>query len=153
MVSPHLRMLANLLKVVLVILALRFIYMQVFSPDTRAVLDAHYGRFLKQDSPPPPGQFSDDEMRIANRFLIDTLPGLMHKGLIKKYERNEYGTIIFVSGRVWKARSPFFIQSFMKELLLYNKVCGYLPRAQVVDSVSGNLYAEISPEAKVQFYD
>ncbi len=97
--------------------------------------------------------FSNDEQRIAKRFVTDTMPGLMQKGLIKKYERHEFGTSLLVSGKLWKKRSLFFKQSLLTEILIYNEVNGYEVWTQIVDSQSRKLYAQISPSTKIKFYD
>ena len=40
-----------------------------------------------------PKEFSSDECRIARHFTIDTLPGLLQRGLIIMYERHQTGTL------------------------------------------------------------
>ena len=152
--SPdHLRMLVNLLKLVLVIVAIRIIWLNINPSGTGADHTLKPDRLTLSSQTSHTSDFSSDEKRIAHHFETDTLPGLIRKGLIKKYSRNESGTRIMVAGRVWKQRSAFFKQCLLKELLVYDKVNRYQPRAQIVDSISGLLYAEISPEAEIEFYD
>jgi len=94
-----------------------------------------------------------DEKRIAKHFAADTLPGLMQKGLIQKYQRTASGTSIAVSGRLWRKRSKYFKTSLLKEVFVFNKVQGYELSAKIIDSLSGKLYAYISPSTKMDFYD
>jgi hypothetical protein len=96
---------------------------------------------------------SADEKRIARHFVTDTLPGLMQAGLIKKYQRNNRGTNLFVTGNLWSARSQFFKKCLLTEIYTYNKVNGYGLLTTIMDSVSGRLYAQISSSAKMDFYN
>jgi hypothetical protein len=98
-------------------------------------------------------EYSPDEKRIAKHFAADTLPGLMHKGLIRRYLRNTSGTSIAVSGNLWKKRSQFFKTSLLTEVSVFNKVQGYELSTKIVDSFSGKLYAYLSPSAKMDYYD
>jgi hypothetical protein len=105
----------------------------------------------------PPAQWiqglKSDEHRIAQRFEADTLPGLMRCGLIKKYERRQTGTVLFVAGKVWKARSRFFKESLLLEALVYNKVNGYALETRIVDHYSQQLYAHAISADRKEFYD
>lgn len=94
-----------------------------------------------------------DEKNIARHFAVDTLPGLMRNGLITKLQRNTSGTYIFVDGNLWKCRSAYFKQSLLVEVCVYNKVNGYELSAQIIDSTSRKLYAQISSSAKMDFYN
>jgi hypothetical protein len=94
-----------------------------------------------------------DEERIANYFSVDTLPGLMQKGLIQKYRRNATGTCISVNGTLWKDRSEYFKHGLLKAVFVYNKVKGYELSTKIIDSLSGILYAQISSSAKMEFYN
>ena len=96
---------------------------------------------------------SADEQRIANRFVADTLPGLMQKGLVKQYLRHESGTVLLVSGKAWKKRSSFFKDSLLTEVLTYNKVNGFSSWTRIIDNESRKLYAQISFFRKIEFYD
>ena len=96
---------------------------------------------------------SPDEKRIAKHFAADTLPGLMQKGLIHRYQRNASGTAIAVNGKLWRKRSKFFKTSLLTEVLVFNKVQGYKLSTKIIDSLSGKLYAYISPSTKMDFYD
>jgi len=143
--SPlHIRLLVNIFRVILVIAGLRIVDMRIESMLTNLPPDVKPRKSRVVDS---------DEQRIAQQFAKDTLPGLIRNGLITKYERNETGTRIMVSGHVWKNRSQFFKQSFMTALMVYDRVERYQPRAQIVDSISGALYAEISPDSTIALYD
>jgi hypothetical protein len=102
--------------------------------------------FSKEESTP-------DEKRIAKHFIVDTLPGLMQKGLVKKYYRNSSGTSLTVSGKLWRKRSQYFKTSLLTAVFAHNKVSGYELSAKIIDSVSGKLYAQISPSTKIDFYD
>lgn len=101
----------------------------------------------------PAAQFSLDEQRVATHFIVDTLPGLMQKGLIKKYTREKSGTMVLVAGKIWNERTVFFRECLLKELFIYNKVNGFEPSTRVVDSRSGKLYAEITPPTQIEFFD
>jgi hypothetical protein len=96
---------------------------------------------------------NSEEKRVARHFAVDTLPGLMQKGLIHNYQRNALGTCLSVNGKLWKYRSPFFKQSLLREVFVYNKVNGYELSTRIIDSTSGKLYAQISSFAKMDFYD
>ena len=98
-------------------------------------------------------EISSDEQRIAQQFAIDTLPGLMQKGLIKKYERRESKTLLHVEGSIWKKRSRFFKESLLAEILIYNKVNGYALETMVVDHFSQHIYAQASSQEKKEFFD
>jgi hypothetical protein len=102
--------------------------------------------FIKEKNTP-------DEKRIAKHFSVDTLPGLMQKGLIKKYHRNSSGTSLIVCGKLWKERSQYFKTSLLTEVFVHNKVSGYELSAKIIDSVSGKLYAQILPSTKIDLYD
>lgn len=98
-------------------------------------------------------QHSADEQRVAKHFAVDTLPGLLQRGLIKKYKRERSGTVVFVAGNLWNERTEYFRQCLLKELFIYNKVNGFEPSTRVVDSRSGKLYAEITPPTRIQFFN
>jgi hypothetical protein len=100
-----------------------------------------------------PKEISPDEKRIAKHFAADTLPGLMQKGLIRRYLRNASGTSITVNGKLWKKRSKFFKMSLLTEVSVFNRVQGYELSTRITDNLSGKLYAYLSPEAKIDFYD
>lgn len=86
-----------------------------------------------------------DEQRVAVQFSDTTLPQLKQLGLITRYTRSEAETVITVNGRLWKERSPFFKESFLEQLYLYNKVHGFAVNARVIDDATDQLYAQISP--------
>ncbi len=96
---------------------------------------------------------SPDEKRIAKHFAVDTLPGLMQKGLIQKYQRTASGTSIAVSGGLWRKQSKFFKTSLLKEVFVFNEVQGYELSTKIIDGLSGKLYACISSSTKMDFYD
>ena len=100
-----------------------------------------------------PNESTHDEQRIARHFAIDTLPGLMRMGLIKKYERHESGSLLLVAGKVWKNRSKFFKECFMREMIIYNHVNGYAGGIRVLDSSTHQLYAHVLSENQKEFYD
>lgn len=86
-----------------------------------------------------------DEQRVAVQFSDTTLPQLKQLGLITHYRRTEVETVITVNGRLWKERSPFFKESFLEQLYLYNKVHGFAVNARVIDDATDQLFAQISP--------
>jgi len=98
-------------------------------------------------------KYSADEKRIAEHFAADTLPGLMRRGLIRKYLRDVSGTSIAVNRNLWKQRSKFFKTSLLTEISVFNKVQGYEISVKIIDDLSGKMYACISPEAKMDFYN
>ena len=88
-------------------------------------------------------EFTGDERRIARHFAIDTLPGLMQRGLITKYERRHNGTLLHVDGKLWNGRSRFFKENLLSEVSIYNKVNGYAIETRIVDRYSHRLYAQV----------
>jgi hypothetical protein len=88
-------------------------------------------------------EFTGEERRIARHFALDTLPGLMQRGLIVKFERRHNGTLVHVAGRLWKERSKFFKESLISEVSIYNKVNGYAIETRIVDHCSQRLYAQV----------
>jgi hypothetical protein len=98
-------------------------------------------------------EITGDERRIARHFAVDTLPGLMQKGLIKKYKRHQSGTILLVDGKIWKKRSRFFKESLLAEILVYNKVNGYELETRVMDHHSQRLYAHALSTDRKEFFD
>jgi hypothetical protein len=144
---------ANFLGLALMSLALTLAYILVNQSDNKILEQKSKYRMTSTLSPVHFNEFSIDEERIAKLFVTDTLPGLMQRGLIKKYERNESGTFLKVAGILWKKRSVFFKQSLLTEVFVHNKVNGYEPSTEVVDYRTGKLYASISTSAKMKFYD
>lgn len=94
-----------------------------------------------------------DEQRIARHFEMDTLPGLMQRGLVRKYERRDEGTVLLVEGNIWRQRSRFFRESLLVEVLVYNKVNGFASSTQVVDYSSRRLYARAVAADRKEFFD
>ncbi len=146
-------MMANLFRLILVVVGLRIVCLRMETMISGPASAMHAEKYSFSVSHVNEGSVTPDEQRVAQRFVKDTLPGLIRKGLITRYERNPSGTRIVVSGLLWKNRSTFFKQSFMAALLVYDKVEKFHPHARVVDGASGTLYAEISPESKISFYD
>jgi hypothetical protein len=110
-------------------------------------------QFVPVSSSSSEKKYTSDEKRIANHFSADTLPGLMQKGLIQTYRRNESGTFISVIGKLWRCRSEYFKHSFLTEVYIYNKFNDYGLSTMVLDSLSGKLHAQISPSGKIDIYD
>jgi hypothetical protein len=100
-----------------------------------------------------PKEFTGVERRIAWHFVMDTLPGLMQHGLIKKYERRQSGTLLYVTGKIWKERSKFFKESLLAEIMVYNKVNGHATDIRIVDHYSQRLYAQASSSEIKEFFD
>lgn len=100
-----------------------------------------------------PAGISDDERRISAMFAADTLPGLIQTGLVKKFEHTDVGTIVTVSGNLWKPRSEFFKYSLLTAIRVYNTVHGYEERTQIMDAATGAVYAEIFPSSVMKCYD
>ncbi|MDD8017566.1 MAG: hypothetical protein PHP42_04275 [Bacteroidota bacterium] len=93
--------------------------------------------------------YSGYQLRVAKKFSDTTLPQLQNMGLIIKFERNDFYTVVTVSGKLWKERSPFFKKSFLTELLIYIKVQDYNSRAKIIDSRTGYEYAHVSPPDQI----
>ena len=100
-----------------------------------------------------PQEFTDDERGIARHFTVDTLPGLMHRGLTWSIERHQTGTLLLVAGNLWKERSRFFKESLLAEVLIYNKVNGYAVETLVADHSSKRLYAKVLSSEKKEVFD
>ena len=101
----------------------------------------------------PSNAFTADERRIAHLFIADTLPRLMKKGLITRYERNAANTNLLVAGRVWKARSRFVKESLMTAVLVYNRVNGFNAWTRILDDRTGMLYAQVLPSDRKELYE
>ena len=97
--------------------------------------------------------YTDHEIRVAKKFSDSTLPGLMKKGLIIKYERRQVETVVAVSGKIWKNRSPFFKESFLAQMTIHNKVRGYPTAVRIVDHRSNRLYAQITTSEQKLIYE
>ena len=97
--------------------------------------------------------FLNDETRISNLFVEDTLPRLIQYGLVKRYELTQCGTILSVNGKLWKQTSPFFKNSLLTEILLHNRVNGYAAETHVVDNQTKKLFARISSSLAFTFFD
>ena len=95
---------------------------------------------------------SDEERRIAGQFTDTTLPQLRRLGLIKRYYRTEIETVVTVSGRIWNERSEFFKESFLTQLIVYNRVNGFPSRIRIVDERSERLYAQVIPPDRKEFF-
>lgn len=91
-----------------------------------------------------------EEQRMAAQFADTTLPELRRLGLITRYSRTEAETLITVNGRVWRERSPFFKESLLRQLCIYNQVNGYQVRSRIVDDATEQLYAELAaPDRRI----
>jgi hypothetical protein len=98
-------------------------------------------------------EITDDERRVANLFIADTLPRLMKKGLITKYVRNETNTTLLVVGSVWKGRTRFVKESLLTAVLAFNKVNGHNLWTRVLDECDGTLYAQVLPSDRRELYE
>ncbi len=96
---------------------------------------------------------SNDELRVSNIFISDTLPRLMKLGLITKYERNESTTALLVAGRVWKKRTRFVKESLLLAVATYNRVNGLSAWTLVLDDQDGTMYAQVLPSNRREVYD
>lgn len=86
-----------------------------------------------------------EEKRIALQFSDSTLPQLKRLGLITNYTRTTIETIVTVSRKIWKNRSPFFKESLLEQIFAYNKVNGFPLKTRIIDDKTAQLYAEIIP--------
>lgn len=96
---------------------------------------------------------SNDEIRVANNFISDTLPRLMKMGLITKYQRNENTTALLVAGRVWNMRSRFVKESLLTAIATYNKVNGLSAWTLVLDDHDGTMYAQVLRSNRKEIYN
>jgi hypothetical protein len=96
---------------------------------------------------------SPDERIIAQQFSDTILPALKQKGLIVNVEQTEMHTVITVSGRMWKERSPFFKENFLTHVMIYNKVHGFSEVVTIVDERSGHVYARVIPPGRKELYE
>jgi hypothetical protein len=147
------RFCGNLIKLIIGLVLIYIVFVWTNQPDSniqRTTNHRHSSLLL-------PAQwtkdFSRDEDRIAQHFSVDTLPGLMRRGLIKKYERRQTGTILYVAGNIWKTRSRFFKESLLSEALVYNKVNGYELETRIIDHRSLQLYAKAISADRKEFFD
>jgi hypothetical protein len=131
--------------------ALAVLFALLFTAGTFWLIAEHDARVMEGIHPFQAGaeraafRPTPDEERVAVQFSDTTLPQLQQLGLITHYRRTEAETLITVNGRLWKERSPFFKESFLEQLYLYNKVHGYAVNARVIDDVTEQLYAQITP--------
>jgi hypothetical protein len=134
--------------------ALLWIILAIVERSDRAIMDRQ-GRqgFAVHSLPQPTVEVSDDERRIARLFIADTLPRLMKKGLITKYERNVANTTLFVAGRVWKVRTRFVKESLLTAVSVYNRVNGFNPCTRILDNRTGALYAQVLPSDRRELYE
>ncbi len=95
---------------------------------------------------------SEQEQRIARQFTDTTLPQLRRLGLIKRYHRTEIETVITVTGSVWNERSDFFKESFLTQILVYNRVNGFSSQTRIIDERTERLYAQIVPPDTKEFF-
>ena len=147
------RLLTNLVKLTLVLGLVGLIYLLTDRSDTNIKEKNNHRRATTMSPIQWIKESSSNEQRIAQHFAADTLPGLMRRGLIKRYERHQSGNIIFVEGKVWKARSRFFKESLLSEALVYNKVNGYALETRIVDHRSQQLYACAISTDRKEFFD
>ena len=120
----------------------------------RRIIDRASKRALAFLPAPESSMFiSNDERRVANNFISDTLPRLMKMGLITKYQRNEDTTALLVAGRVWNQRSLFVKESLLTAVATYNKVNGFSAWTLVLDDHDGTMYAQVLPSNRKEIYN
>ena len=145
--------LSNLISFSVVFLLLSVTVILVNQSDKAIIERMNKYQFSNPTLIKPTDEFSVGEQRIAKQFANDTLPGLIQKGLIKKYERHQSGTLLLVVGSLWNERSEFFKKNLLLEIFVHNKVSGYELRTKIIDDKSGKLYAQILPSEKIEFYN
>jgi hypothetical protein len=143
----------TIIKLTVVLGLVYIVFMRTDQPKTSLKEDNTSHRPAQALTLPWTKEKISDEHRIAQQFEIDTLPGLMRRGLIKKYERHQTGTIVFVTGKVWQGRSRFFKKSLLSAVLVYNKVHGYALDTRIIDHRSQQLYAHAVSEDRIEFFD
>jgi hypothetical protein len=135
-------------------IALLLIILALVERSDRAIVERQSRQgFAVESLPQPFDAFTADERRIAHLFIADTLPRLMNKGLITRYERNAINTNLLVAGRVWKARSRFVKESLMTAVSVYNRVNGFSAWTRIVDDHTGMLYAQVLPSDRKELYE
>jgi hypothetical protein len=141
----------HLLKILFAAGLIYVLYISMIDSGVPAKINPFDSKFLYM--PHNSELFSKDELRIARHFAADTLPGLMCRGLIKKYTRHRTGTILQVEGRIWKKRSDFFKESLLTEIAIFNKVNGFSPDTVIVDYKSLKLYARVLSDDEKVIYN
>ena len=122
----------------------------VWQWDERVMATIHRGGYEYDTTAFRP---TEAEQRTAKQFADSILPQLKHLGLVISYTRTEIETIITVSGTVWKARSQFFKEQFLEQIVVYNKVNGFSVRTKIIDKDDGTLYAELtSPDRRAIYF-
>lgn len=135
-------------------IALLLIILAIIERSDRGILERQSRRgFSVQSFPQPSETFTADERRIARLFIADTLPKLMNKGLIIRYERNAIATNLRVAGRVWKARTRIVKESLMTAVSVYNRVNGFSPWTRILDDRTGMLYAQVLASGQKELYE
>jgi hypothetical protein len=104
-------------------------------------------------TPESPMFISQDERRVANMFISDTLPRLMKMGLITKYQRSEFATALLVAGPVWTKRTRFVKESLLTAVATYNKANGLSAWTLILDDHDGTLYAQVLPSSRKEVYN
>ncbi|MFZ4621551.1 MAG: hypothetical protein ACOYNS_13405 [Bacteroidota bacterium] len=97
-------------------------------------------------------QPSEQEQRIARQFTDTTLPQLRRLGLVKRFTSTQIETVVTVSGSIWNERSDFFKESFLTQILVYNRVNGFTSRIRVVDERTERIYAQVTPPDRKEFF-
>jgi hypothetical protein len=147
------RFMRNLVKLTIGLGIIYVFYAWTNQPDTSVAKMSHHRRSAQTVPLPWIKENRNYEWRIARHFEFDTLPGLMRRGLVKKYERHQTGTKLFVAGDMWKKRSRFFMESLLTEVLVYNTVHGYARETQIIDHRSQQLYARAVSADRKEFFD
>ena len=144
------RSLKNLIVYVLA-LAVAGVLWYIYWQRDRSIMEHGYRWHNTMDSLAM--HYTDHEIRVAKKFSDTTLPGLMKKGLIIKYDRRQVETVVTVSGKIWKNRSPFFKESFLTQMMIHNRVRGYPTAVKIVDQRSSRLYAQITTSEQKIIYE
>jgi len=143
----------DFIELLLCVLIISAIVSLISRMDTAILAKRQSIQTLRNPVLPPGDLFLNDEVRISNLFVEDTLPRLIEYGLVKKYELTQRGTIVSVNGKLWKHTSPFFKNSLLKEILAHNRVNGYAAETHIVDDRSNKLVAKIAPSFEFTFFD
>ncbi|MBI5464215.1 MAG: hypothetical protein HY966_04600 [Ignavibacteriales bacterium] len=107
------------------------------------------------DTPGAPHREPDivqEERRIADRFLSDTLPNFMRSGFVVRFVQAEAGTILYVRSKFWAARTASFKREFLMQAVLYNKYYRPSLYASVRDHDSQRLLAEAFSIRDIRIY-
>lgn len=121
----------------------------VLQRDHRVMKTIRHGGYESDTSTFRP---TAEELRLAAQFSDTVLPQLKKLGLIVEVKHHDIETIVNVSGTIWKKRSPYFKEQFLKQLLLYNKISQLPTVITVMDKETSEILAVMKQEETIDIY-